>query len=540
MSSFTNENEFRVTRSRTKGDLLAPSLLTEDQSKMSIHSRNATKSNTNTTDLVMNSTISSNASGITIPQPSSLNSASSSSATSRPHLRDVSRQFGIAKQGQQKNILKKRPLGQVTNSLRHAKIEVSGENVYSESEAQKDDPQSQYQNEKENGYQIGNGNESENIDNPESFKIDIAQDKASRPSINNADRAPLEPITHRLPQKRQATESSNNLVEKLHINNERDLLAENIGVGISAASAAHSKYKKSRKTEYEWQDLDEEDFDDPLMVSEYVNEIFPYLHELEKKTLPDPAYLLKQTQLKPRMRSILVDWLVEMHQRFRLLPETLFLAINIMDRFMSVEVVQIDKLQLLATGSLFIAAKYEEVFSPSVKNYAYFTDGLYTEDEILEAEKYILTILNFDMNYPNPMNFLRRISKADDYDVQLRTLGKYLLEVTIVDHKFIGILPSLCSAAAMYIARLILKKDPVWNGNLIHYSGGYRVEDMRECVELIFNYLIAPIEHDEFYKKYSSRKFMKASLVCRSWAKKFVNERKDLFDPSLLTCNISK
>lgn len=332
-------------------------------------------------------------------------------------------------------------------------------------------------------------------------------------------------VPARMPQKRQATESLTNLVEKLH------------------SDASATKFKKSRRsdaaadapTDYEWQDLDEEDADDPLMVSEYVNDIFPYLNELEVKTLPDPAYLFKQTQLKPKMRSILVDWLVEMHQRFRLLPETLFLAINIMDRFMSLEVVQIDKLQLLATGLLFIAAKYEEVFSPSVKNYAYFTDGSYTEDEILQAEKYILTILNFDLNYPNPMNFLRRILKADDYDVQLRTLGKYLLEITIIDYKFIGILPSLCLAAAMYIARLILGKDPVWNGNLIHYSGGYRVADMRDCVELLVQYLVSPVEHDEFFKKYATRKFMKASIVCRSWAKKFVSEKKDLFDEALLT-----
>lgn len=327
-----------------------------------------------------------------------------------------------------------------------------------------------------------------------------------------------------LPKKRQATESSTNLVEKLHVSNEDNV----------------TKFKKSKRVDYEWQDLDEEDHDDPLMVSEYVSEIFPYLHELEHKTLPNPNYLFEQTQLKPKMRSILVDWLVEMHQKFRLLPETLFLAINIMDRFMSVESVQIDKLQLLATGSLFIAAKYEEVFSPSVKNYAYFTDESYTEDQILQAEKYILTILNFDLNYPNPMNFLRRISKADDYDVQLRTLGKYLLEISIIDYKFIGMLPSLCSASAMYIARLILGKDPVWNGNLIYYSGGYRVDDLRECVELIVQYLISPVEHDEFFKKYATRKFMKASIVCRSWAKKFVAEKRDLFDELLITEKIAK
>lgn len=334
-------------------------------------------------------------------------------------------------------------------------------------------------------------------------------------------------VPPRMPQKRQATESSTNLVEKLHISHPQpDKIAVSDGAIIDTVATS---YKKSKIViDYEWEDLDEEDMDDPLMVSEYVNDIFPYLRELELKSLPDSQYLFKQKHLKPKMRSILVDWLVEMHLRFRLLPETLFLAINIMDRFMSLEVVQIDKLQLLATGSLFIAAKYEEVFLPLVKNYAYFTDGLYTEDEILQAEKYVLTVLSFDLSYPNPMNFLRRISKADDYDVQSRTLGKYLLEILIIDYKFIGMLPSLCLASAMYIARSILAKEPVWNGNLIHYSGGYRVGDMKECIEKMIAFLVAPVEHDEFFKKYASRKFMKASILCRSWAKKVVAEGTDI------------
>lgn len=356
---------------------------------------------------------------------------------------------------------------------------------------------------------------------------DNVSDIENRPSdyVGVAESSDKTAVPARLPQKRQATESLTNLVEKLR------------GSNLSNNSTTNNtgSYKKSKLIDYEWQDLDEEDLDDPLMASEYVNDIMHYFYELERRMLPDPQYLFRQRHLKPKMRSILVDWLVEMHLKFRLLPESLFLAINLMDRFMSLEVVQIDKLQLLATGSLFIAAKYEEVFSPSVKNYAYFTDGSYSEDEILQAEKYILTVLNFDLNYPNPMNFLRRISKADDYDVQSRTLGKYLLEITAIDYKFIGYKPSLCCASAMYLARLILGKSPVWNGNLIHYSGGYRVNNMKVCVEMIFQYLISPVEHDEFFKKYATRKFMKASMLCRSWAKKFHAEGKDLFDEKLST-----
>jgi G2/mitotic-specific cyclin 1/2 len=281
-----------------------------------------------------------------------------------------------------------------------------------------------------------------------------------------------------------------------------------------------------------WDDLDSGDFDDPLMVSEYVNEIFEYLHELELKTLPDANYLQHQRTLRPKMRSILVDWLVEVHLKFKLLPETLYLSINIMDRFLSKEVVQVDRLQLLATGSLFIAAKYEEVYSPSIRNYAYVTDGAFSEDEILGAERFILEILNFNMSYPNPMNFLRRISKADDYDVNSRTIGKYLLEITIIDHKFIGYLPSLCASSSMFIARKMIGKND-WNSNLIHYSGNYNKNDMEEICLMIIDYLVSPIVHEEFFKKYASRKFMRVSILARQWAKKVLSEGRNIMEDEL-------
>ncbi|KAH3664384.1 hypothetical protein WICMUC_005769 [Wickerhamomyces mucosus] len=284
---------------------------------------------------------------------------------------------------------------------------------------------------------------------------------------------------------------------------------------------------KKLKPSYEWKDLDINDADDPLMVSEYVVEIFQYLYKLEEKTLPDSEYLRWQKNMKPKMRSILVDWIVEVHLRFRLLPETLFLAINLMDRFMSKEIVQIEKLQLLATSSLFIAAKYEEVYSPSVKNYSYVTDGGYTEDEIIEAEQFILQTLDFNISFPNPMNFLRRISKADDYDIETRTIGKYFLEITSIDYRFIGTKPSLCAAAAMFTSRKMLGRSD-WDGTLIHYSGGYEKKDLKEIVSMLLNYLIEPIVHEEFFKKYAGKKYMKSSILARQWAKKVHAEEIDL------------
>jgi hypothetical protein len=206
------------------------------------------------------------------------------------------------------------------------------------------------------------------------------------------------------------------------------------------------------------ENLDLEDLDDPLMVAEYVVEIFEYLKKLEIATQPNPNYMEQQEDLEWKMRGILVDWLIEVHTRFHLLPETLFLAVNIIDRFLSTKVVQLDRLQLVGVTAMFIASKYEEVLSPHVANFRHVADDGFTEEEILSAERYVLTALNYDLSYPNPMNFLRRISKADNYDIQTRTLGKYLMEISLLDHRFMNYLPSHVAASAMYLARAILEK----------------------------------------------------------------------------------
>ncbi|AET39476.1 cyclin family protein Ecym_4429 [Eremothecium cymbalariae DBVPG len=287
------------------------------------------------------------------------------------------------------------------------------------------------------------------------------------------------------------------------------------------------KFKVCEKgQEYEWEDLDAEDINDPFMVSEYVNDIFEYLHKLEIMTLPNRHDLFKHANIQQN-RDILVNWMVKIHNKFGLLPETLYLALNIMDRFLGKELVQLEKLQLVGTACLFIASKYEEVYSPSVKHFAYETDGACDEDEIKEGEKFILKTLKFNLNYPNPMNFLRRISKADDYDIQSRTLAKYLLEISVVDFKFIGILPSLCAAASMFLSRKMLGKGK-WDGNLIHYSGGYSPTELSSVCNMLMDYLVQPVVHDELFKKYASRRFMKASVISRQWAKKVMTRSYDI------------
>ncbi|KAI9851451.1 MAG: G2/mitotic-specific cyclin [Thelocarpon superellum] len=272
----------------------------------------------------------------------------------------------------------------------------------------------------------------------------------------------------------------------------------------------------------EVKNLDLEDVDDPLMVAEYVVDIFEYLKVLEEATMPNPDYMDHQEDLEWKMRGILVDWLIEVHTRFHLLPETLFLAVNIIDRFLSSKVVPLERLQLVGVTAMFIASKYEEVLSPHVANFRHVADDGFTEDEILSAERYVLAALNYDLSYPNPMNFLRRISKADNYDIQTRTLGKYLMEISLLDYRFMKFQPSHVAASSMYLARMILDRGE-WDATLSHYAG-YTPMEIEPVFQLMIDYLAKPVAHEAFFKKYASKKFLKASILTRQWAKKHVSQ----------------
>lgn len=165
-----------------------------------------------------------------------------------------------------------------------------------------------------------------------------------------------------------------------------------------------------------------------------------------------------QTEVQWSMRSVLMDWLVQVHMRFNLLPETLFLTINYIDRFLTFKAVSIGKLQLVGATALLIAAKYEEINCPSLEEIVFMVDGSYSVEEILKAERFMLSMLGFELGWPGPMSFLRRISKADEYDLETRTLAKYFLEVTIMDERFVACPPSFLAAGAHCLSRLMLKK----------------------------------------------------------------------------------
>ncbi|XP_053472495.1 G2/mitotic-specific cyclin-B2 isoform X2 [Ictalurus furcatus] len=216
------------------------------------------------------------------------------------------------------------------------------------------------------------------------------------------------------------------------------------------------------------EDIDRGDADIPQLCSEYVKDIYVYLRSLEAQQAIRPKYM-DGYEINERMRALLIDWLIQVHSRFQLLQETLYMTVAILDRFLQVQPVSRRKLQLVGVTAMLLASKYEEMYVPEVGDFAYITDNAFTKPQIREMEMLILRELNFELGRPLPLHFLRRASKAGNADAEKHTLAKYFLELTLVDYDMVHYHPSETGAAALCLSQLVLDGQK-WSPTQEHYT----------------------------------------------------------------------
>jgi len=146
--------------------------------------------------------------------------------------------------------------------------------------------------------------------------------------------------------------------------------------------------------------------------NEYAEDIHTYMKSIEAATVPKASYMKGQTDINESMRAILVDWLVDVHLKFKLLSETLFLTVNLIDRYLSLKQIPRTKLQLVGVSAMLITTKYEEIYPPTVKDFVYITDNAYSREEVLDMESDILQTLDFDLQQTSCYRFLERYAKV--------------------------------------------------------------------------------------------------------------------------------
>ncbi|NWW52102.1 CCNB2 protein, partial [Pedionomus torquatus] len=262
------------------------------------------------------------------------------------------------------------------------------------------------------------------------------------------------------------------------------------------------------------EDIDAEDWRNPQLCSDYVKDIYLYLRELELQQSIRPHYLDGKT-LNGCMRALLVDWLIQVHSRLRLMQETLYMCVAILDRFLQSHPVPRKTLQLVGVTALFLASKYEELICPCVEDFVYITDNAYTTDELREMEIMILKELNFSLGRPLPLHFLRRASKAGEADAREHTLAKYLMELTLTDYDMVHHRPSEIAAAALCLSQKVL--GPCKWGTKQQYYTGYTEESlvttMKHMAKNVVKVNESLTKYTSVKSKYATSELLKISTI---------------------------
>ncbi|XP_037036542.1 G2/mitotic-specific cyclin-B [Bradysia coprophila] len=303
----------------------------------------------------------------------------------------------------------------------------------------------------------------------------------------------------------------------------RNAIAQSSKAVSSPASRSSQKYDETMAHSSDMlahgvDDIDKNDAGNLNLESEYVKDIYNYLHHLEKKFAIPENYLSAQREVTPKMRTVLIDWLNEVHLQFHLFTETYYLTVGIIDRYLNEYTVTSRKnLQLVGVAAMFLACKYEEMYPPMLKDFVFITDDTYSASQIMTMEQHILRKLDFDLSAPSVIHFARRFSKAANISQLEHTMSKYFIELASIDYSMVQYRPSIIAASAVFMTLKLrsphLSNDKLWSANMQFYTK-YKLAELRPVISSLAKIVLnAPKAKEKaVVTKFSTKSYEKVSV----------------------------
>ena len=250
----------------------------------------------------------------------------------------------------------------------------------------------------------------------------------------------------------------------------------------------------------------------PQNVDEYFDDICEELSKYEEKYLVDPQYMSNQKDINNRMRAILIDWLIDVHLKYKLVPQTMYIAVNLIDRYLEKNQTNRTKLQLVGITAMFIACKYEEIYPPELKDFVYITDGAYVKTDVLRMENKMLASLNFDVTFPTQWTLFETFRRKLDLDEKTFKLAWFLMELCLINYKSLKFKMSVLAASAILIATKTLG---VYRNYWFNKNIGIDEKKLEECCKEIYDFYVYNSSHNlqAIRKKFASPKFDEVSKI---------------------------
>ena len=257
-----------------------------------------------------------------------------------------------------------------------------------------------------------------------------------------------------------------------------------------------------------------------LSCSAHACDVHDNLRISEHSFVPTKVFNEVQDDITLKMRSILIDWLVEVSDEYKLVPDTLHLAVALLDRFLLLEAVPRKNLQLVGISCMFIAAKFEEIYAPEVADLCYMTDNTYSEHNVIDMERRVLDQLSFRINQPTVCTFVRYYASGEEITKREELLSFYICELSLLDASLMRHAPSMIAAATILLSAYIIGNQ-TWS-NALRRKTRYSAADLKSCALQIATFI--KIKDDSpcaIFEKYSRSKMGDVVVGLRKFSWKF-------------------
>ncbi|KAK7200306.1 cyclin [Novymonas esmeraldas] len=259
---------------------------------------------------------------------------------------------------------------------------------------------------------------------------------------------------------------------------------------------------------------------EPPFVAEYGSEILAHFLEVERVMYKERMYMERQSEVTDRMRKILIDWMIDVIAEFKLHPETFFLAVDVIDRFLFFYSIPRTKLQLLGVTAVLIAAKHEEVWPPTVNDCVAVTANTYTAGEVVDMEFDVVTALRFKFTVPTTYPIASRLLDSCRMAQPVRHAAFLFLESAAHCYPLLQFLPSRVAAAAVLLGLLLIRHSKsteaielqqLWEVEVAPFVHGIRIAELLPVVDQLLPFTqrlcCGSSRLQAVRRKYSSREY---------------------------------
>jgi cyclin B len=309
-------------------------------------------------------------------------------------------------------------------------------------------------------------------------------------------------ITNRIKPKMNSTKRavSNININRINQINSTINLNEDNDIEMKIENISYHEIKPKKEKKIDVQNADE-----------YFDDICQELFSNEDKYLVDPKYMSNQSDINHRMRAILIDWLIDVHLKYKLVPQTMYIAVNLIDRYLEKNETNRAKLQLVGVTAMFIACKYEEIYPPDLKDFVYITDGAYVKQDVLDMEYKMLKSLEFNITFPTQWSIFEIYKKKLDLDDKTFKLAWFFMELCLIDYKILKFKMSYIAASAILIA---IKTLGIYRSDFSSVIG-IEENQLEECCKEIYNYYVYNSTHNlqAIRKKFAMTRYNEVSKI---------------------------